>query len=87
MSGEKSVKIDTEGYERLKLEDMNIRGAYNLSAAIVRQAAHDWMKAAKKTHGRSRIMEECESFFRSGYFQAITGLDGEYVLDRLRSML
>lgn len=65
-------------------------GLEDLVAAIVHRAAEDWRDAMKilKKHPDSisanRQLVECEDFFRSQHFNALTGMDGEYILKRLK---
>ena len=64
---------------------------YNLDAlseAIVKQAADDYRKALRgrgycgKTPGK--IIKEVEEFFRSLYFELLTSVKGEYLIEKLR---
>ena len=74
-------------YERIRPEDIDIRGAHNLVRGIVEQAAHDWragVEMEKKTREMSHTRVACETFFKSKLFESLTGLNGEYVLRRLR---
>ena len=65
----------------------------NLANAIVKQAAKDWlraMKRLKKKPGNKAAQEtrdECERFFRSGWFEQLTGADGEFLLRKLKEEL
>lgn len=65
----------------------------NLANAIVKQAAKDWlgaMKRLKKKPGNKIAQEtrdECERFFRSGWFEQLTGVDGEFLLRKLKEEL
>lgn len=60
-----------------------------LANAIVIQAVKDWRLAAKtlKKHPRydsaKQMKAECERFFRSEWFVALTNVDGNVVLRKL----
>lgn len=75
MAGNKNLAEDP--YERL-------------ANAIILQAAADYRVALKKikAHPKDRraIDEalEIESFFRSGWYQQLTSVDGEYLIKRLQ---
>lgn len=62
----------------------------NLASAIVMQAVKDWRDARHKLKKRPKnedariMMEECESFFLSPWFETLTNLDGEMVLNKLK---
>lgn len=73
-------------------------GAIQLIKAIVDRAERDYNASTKrikrlqeKTDRKSldklrlakRMKADCERFFRSDYFQALTGVDGRLMLDRL----
>ena len=61
-----------------------------LATAIVLQAVRDWRSAVRKLKKRPRyepakqMKDECERFFRSGWFMALTGADGSYILLKLK---
>ena len=61
-----------------------------LANAIVLQAANDYRAALKKIKKNPKNQEvmseamECERFFRSGWYQALTSVDGEYLIRKLR---
>ena len=61
----------------------------NLANAIVLQAVKDYrdsLKRLKKKPGNQAAMSdamECERFFRSGWFQTLTSLDGEVLIEKL----
>ena len=65
-------------------------GYQALANAIVKQAATDYMTAIKhlKKHPASRAaMEEAmriEGFFHSDWYEALTAIDGNYLMNRLR---
>jgi hypothetical protein len=61
----------------------------NLANAIVMQAVKDYRGAAKslKRHPNSNarsVLNECERFFLSGWFEALTGANGEFILKKLQ---
>ncbi len=61
-----------------------------LANAIVLQAVSDYRAALKKVKknpkNRDAIDEalQIEKFFRSEWYQVLTAVDGEYLIDRLR---
>lgn len=57
-----------------------------LVQAVVLLAVRDWRDAVKypKSHTAQETRAECEQFFRSRWFEAITGLNGSMVLRRLK---
>ena len=65
-------------------------GYHVLANAIVIQAVKDYQAAVhtlrKDPENRKAMKEaiELEEFFRSGWYRTLTGLDAEYLLDRLR---
>lgn len=60
----------------------------NLTNAIVKQAADDYRKALRgrgycgKTPGK--IITEVEQFFHSKYFELLTTVKGDYLIERLK---
>ena len=67
----------------------------NLANAIVKQAAIDYEMAlcgVPYTIGEREdpvqkcktIISECENFFKSDWFTVLTGIDGDYLIDRLK---
>ena len=58
--------------------------------AIVLQAVYDYrmeLRKIRKNPGNKEAVGEAlriERFFRSQFYQTITSLDGEYLIDRLR---
>lgn len=73
-----------------KRKAMDDTGAERLAEAIVKQAADDYKMAQiqsrrpKQRYVALARMRECERFFRSDWFRALTGLDGEAILQQLR---
>ena len=65
----------------------------NLANAIVKQAAKDWqsaMKRLRKKPGNKAAQaqrDECEQFFRSDWFTVLTGVDGEFLMRKLKEEL
>lgn len=61
-----------------------------LANAIILQAVSDYRAALKKVKknpkNRDAIVEalQIEKFFRSEWYQVLTSVDGEYLIDRLR---
>lgn len=61
----------------------------NLANAVVLQAVKDYRDAARKlSRGKKNIMAEqrkteCETFFKSQYFNVFTDLDGNALLSQL----
>lgn len=68
----------------------DIKDYERLANAIIRQAVKDW-KAAVRTLKRlprsdkaKQMREDCESFFLSDWFTALTDVDGAVVLQKLK---
>lgn len=65
-------------------------GCQALANAIVAQAAKDYRMAIRriKTHPGSQqaaaMKRECEQFFHSRWYGVLTGVDPDYILDRIR---
>ena len=61
-----------------------------LANAIIVQASEDYERACKKLKKSKRdpdalgIKRECERFFRSDWFDVLSGLDGQVLLRDLR---
>ena len=61
-----------------------------LANAIVLQAVSDYRAALKKVKKNSKNRDaidevlQIEKFFRSEWYQTLTSLDGEYLIERLR---
>ena len=61
-----------------------------LTNAIILQAASDYRVALKKIKARPKNREaidealRIERFFRSDWYQALTSVDGEYLIERLQ---
>ena len=60
----------------------------DLTNAIVKQAADDYRKAlrGKGYNGKTpaKIIEEVEKFFHSKYFELLTTVKGDYLIERLK---
>lgn len=62
----------------------------NLANAIVLQAVKDWRSAVRKLKKRPRydparqMKDECERFFLSDWFEALTSVDGGMILRKLK---
>lgn len=61
-----------------------------LANAIILSAVRDYRDARKKLKKRPKnedaklMVEDCERFFRSEWFQVLSNLDGEALLERLK---
>lgn len=75
----------------MRVETSPIDEAYeNLANAIIESAVNDYRKALKgHSYDRRKtpdfIVRELEKFFRSAYFEILTRVDGEYLIQRLQS--
>lgn len=64
-----------------------------LANAIVIQAAEDYRAALKRIRRNSKNRDavdealQIERFFRSGWYQILTSVDGEYMIRRLQEEL
>ncbi|MCR4719668.1 MAG: hypothetical protein K5768_08590 [Firmicutes bacterium] len=54
-----------------------------LAWAIILKAVKDYRKAMKDDNRKTK--RECERFFRSGWFQKLTTIDGEMMIQKLRA--
>lgn len=65
-----------------------IDSAYqDLANAIIKKAVDDYRRAIDGTgEGQSptKVIREVEKFFRSQYFEALTGVKGEFLIEKLR---
>ena len=72
---EKADNYDKEGFE-------------NLANAIILQAVKDYRRALSEFSLNSTpntyVIEQCETFFRSEWFQELTDADGEYLIKTIR---
>ena len=62
----------------------------NLANAIILQAVKDYREARKKLKKRPKnedaklMISDCEAFFRSDGYRALTDVDGEMLIRKLR---
>ena len=60
----------------------------DLANAIVLQAVEDYRNALKgisfNSKSPEKIIKEIEKFFRSEYFEILTKVKGEYLIDKLK---
>lgn len=75
--GHYAEKYHLEGYVRLKKEEIDADGMNRLVQAIVHKAAFDYK------HGKDFWKDDAKCFFKSDWFTALTGLDGDYMLRQL----
>ncbi len=67
-----------------------VDGYERLANAIIKQAANDYRSALRglkrnpNYDSAQRMKRDCERFFRSQWFNALTTLDGEWLMDKLR---
>lgn len=65
-------------------------GYENLANAIILQAVKDYRKALRKLNRNSqnkdakRTVSDVERFFRSDWYKALTSVDGELLIKKLR---
>ena len=73
-----------------KAEETKMDPWHSLANAIVIQAAKDYRAAIRqlKKHPDSQktaaLKLECERFFHSRWYSQLTGVDPNYILDRIR---
>ena len=64
-----------------------------LANAIIVQASKDYMTNLRKkkrnlgSASAEHDIRECERFFRSGWYQVLTSVDGEYLIAKLRKAI
>lgn len=64
-------------------KNSSIQRAYeNLASAIILKAVYDYQKAI--VCNAENLIEECEEFFNSEYYSALTKIDGDTLKRRLR---
>ena len=60
-----------------------------LAYAIVLQSVADYRKALQGEYVAERkpqsVIEDCEKFFRSEWFTALTNVDGEFLIEKIRN--
>lgn len=59
-------------------------GYKELAAAIVEQAVWDYRNALK--HRKKSEIHRLEKFFRSGWFELLSDLDGETIIRKIKNM-
>lgn len=68
--------------------EMNQRGMEDLSNAIILQAVKDYRSALAggSVNGRDSksVIEECERFFQSEWFNSLTNVDGMIIISNIR---
>ena len=68
--------------------EMNQRGMEDLSNAIILQAVKDYRSALAggSVNGRDSksVIEECERFFQSEWFNSLTKIDSNYLMKNIR---
>ena len=68
--------------------EMNQRGMEDLSNAIILQAVKDYRSALAggSVNGRDSksVIEECERFFQSEWFNSLTKIDCNYLMKNIR---
>ena len=75
--------------ERMTLEEFSDEGALRLVEHILHQATMDYWRArgGRLKAGReekSGLETDCERFFRSRWFETLTGFNGKPILEELR---
>lgn len=64
-----------------------------LANAIIIQASKDYMTSLRKkkrnpgSASAEHDIRECERFFRSGWYQVLTSVDGEYLIAKPRKAI
>lgn len=72
------------------MRDPDPEGVESLVCSIIELAVRDWRNAMKvlKHHPNNqnadKMRTDCEIFFLSDHFYALTGMDGQKVLNRLK---
>ncbi len=67
-----------------------MEGYQELANAVVMQAVKDWRSAVRvlkkrPRHEKAKAMKaECERFFKSSWFAALTDVDGKMILRKLK---
>ena len=69
---------------------MNTQACRDLANAIIIQAAKDYRAALRRqrrnpdSEAARRVISEVERFFRSEWFNCLTDVKGEYLIERIR---
>lgn len=70
------------------MSSLDERACQDFANAIVKQAVFDYRKAlnGKGYNGRKpeKIVKEIEKFFRSDYFEILTKVKGEFLIEKLK---
>ena len=70
------TEINTDGYLRIKPEQMNIRGCERLIIAMVHKAVWDYK------YGTPKRRQEAIEFFNSQTFYGLTGLRAKWIMQQ-----
>lgn len=65
-----------------------LRACIDYRAAIVnsrKRPQADDREGQRKKRQAKNMVDECEVFFRSSWFSVLTGLDGKYLMDRIKN--
>lgn len=78
--------------ERMTLEEISDEGALRLVEHILHQASMDYWRARGNrikagVTEPSGLETDCERFFRSRWFETLTGLNGKPILEELKSRI
>ena len=88
---EKVEADDMQGYQRIQSPDqLHDDGVQMLTEAICVRAADDYRlgRLKERTYGhKSGVVMEVKRFFRSAWFEMLTGLNGDAILERLERMI
>lgn len=88
---EKVEADDVQGYQRIQSPDqLNDDGIQMLIEAVLVRAADDYRlgRLKERTYGhKSGVVMEVKRFFRSAWFEMLTGLNGDAILERLERMI
>ena len=88
---EKTEPDDMQGYQRIQSPDqLNDDGVQMLIEAVLVRAADDYRlgRLKERTYGhKSAVVMEVKRFFRSAWFEMLTGLNGDAILERLERMI
>lgn len=57
----------------------------NLANAIILQAVKDYRDALNELQKARAMMDDCEKFFRSSWYQTLTSVDGEMLIQKLKA--
>lgn len=65
-----------------RLTDLHPDGVIALVGAIIREAVKNYRRAL--IVGHRGMQEECEKFFRSRYFESLTNLNGQALIEKVQ---